>query len=97
MYRLEIQGTVYYSGQYKRVKKRNSYTIVYVDKRRSKTIAFIEYFVFIHQKVIAILKPLLPMHVHVSCKEHFVPMHMHSRMKFAHSLLRLDGTGSADV
>ena len=69
MYRVEIQGAVYYSRQYKRVKKRNSYTIHYFDKNHSKKIAFIEYFIFVHQKVIAVLKPLLPLHV--SCQKHF--------------------------
>ena len=68
MHRIEIRGTVLYTRQYKRVKKRNSYTIVY-DKNNSKQFGSIEYFVFIHEKVVAVLKPILPLNV--NCKEHF--------------------------
>lgn len=69
MYRIEVRGTLYYSRQYQRVKKRNSYTIAYLDRNKLKKFALIEYFVYIHQRVIAVLKPLLPLHI--SCKEHF--------------------------
>lgn len=68
MHRIEIRGTVLYTRQYKCVKKRNSYTIVY-NKNNSKQFGSIEYFVFIHEKVVAVLKPILPLNV--NCKEHF--------------------------
>ena len=35
-YRLQLKGTVLYSRQYQRVKKRNSYTISYHDVHGSK-------------------------------------------------------------
>ena len=41
-YRLELKGTILYSRQYQRVKKRNSYTISYHDVDGSK---LIDYFV----------------------------------------------------
>ena len=69
MYRIEIRGTIYYSRQYQRVKERNSYTIIYMDQNKLNKFALIEYFVYIHQRVIAVLKPLLPLHA--CCKEHF--------------------------
>lgn len=68
VYRVEIQGKVYYSKSYERVKKRNNYTIVYLSSG-NKQYAFIDYFVYVHEMVFAILKPLkvLP----VTCEEHF--------------------------
>lgn len=33
IYRIEFKGTVYFSRAYKRVKKRNSYTILYLDEK----------------------------------------------------------------
>ena len=69
LYRVEVQGAVFYSRCYERVKKRNSYTVVYCNKSNSRKFAFIEYFLYIGKKVIAILRELLP--VHASCKDHF--------------------------
>lgn len=69
MYRIEIRGTIYYSRQYQRVKKRNSDTIIYMDQNNLNKFALIEYFVYIHQRVIAVLKPLIPLYA--CCKEHF--------------------------
>lgn len=68
IYRIEFKGTVYFCRSYKRVKKRNSYTVLYLDDGQEK-FAIIEYFVFIHHKVIALLKPLLP--ISITCKDHF--------------------------
>ena len=69
LYRVEVRGVVFYSRCYERVKKRNSYTVVYCNKSNSRKFAFIEYFLYIGKKVIAILRELLP--VHGSCKDHF--------------------------
>ena len=67
-YRAECQGIAYYSRQYARVKKRNSYTVMYWDSG-VKHFGLIEYFAFVQQRLIAILKPLIP--VQTSCKQHF--------------------------
>ena len=68
VYRAEVRGVEYYSRAYQRVKKRNSYTISYSDNG-TKKFAFIEYFVHLQQRVIAVLKPLSPLQV--TCKDHF--------------------------
>lgn len=68
LYWVEVQGTVFYSRWYERVKKRNSYTVVYSNQSNSRKFAFIEYFLFIDKKVIAVLRKLLP--IHTTCKEH---------------------------
>lgn len=65
MYRVEVRGTVFYSEQYQRVKKRNSYTVIYCGNK----FGLIQYFVYIQEKVIAILKPLSLLHT--TCKDHF--------------------------
>ena len=67
-YRAECQGITYYSRQYTRVKKRNSYTVMYMDSG-VKHFGLIEYFAFVQQRLIAILNPLIP--VRTSCKQHF--------------------------
>ena len=69
LYRIEISGSVYYSRTYQCVKKRNSYTIVYRDDNGARQFAFIEYFLHLHQRVIAVLTPLRPLQV--TCKSHF--------------------------
>lgn len=68
-YRVEFKGIILYSRQYQRVKKRNSYTVSYRDVSGSTSFALIDYFVFVHNKVIAILKPLQT--IETTCKEHF--------------------------
>ena len=69
VYRVEVKGTLYYSRQYQRTKKRNSYTVMYYDLNRFKRFALIEYFVFVHNRVIAVLTPLSPLDV--TCEDHF--------------------------
>ena len=54
IYRIEFKGTVYFCRAYKRVKKRNSYTILYLDNGQEK-LAIIEYFLFVHHRGIAII------------------------------------------
>lgn len=68
-YRLQIGGTILYSRQYKRVKKRNSYTISYRDANGIKKYAFIDFFVYLHNKIACVLIPLQAMPI--TCKEHF--------------------------
>ena len=68
-YRVDIHGTVFYSRQYQRVKKRNSYTIAYHHSASTTKYAFIEYFVYVQERVIAILTPLKPLHI--ACQDHF--------------------------
>ena len=70
IYRIELQGTVFYSQQYERVTKRNSYTVVYRDNSTLRKFGAIQYFLYVQRKVIAILKPLSPIRG-LSCKEHF--------------------------
>ena len=68
IYRIEFQGVIYYSRTYQRVKKRNSYTVLYQSDAQER-FGIIEYFVFLHQKIIAVLKLLSP--ISVTCKDHF--------------------------
>ena len=71
LYRIQFRGTVFYSRQYGRVKKRNSYTIMYYDRtNQCKKFAAIEYFLYIKKRIIAVLKPLCPAPCG-SCKDHF--------------------------
>ena len=65
LYRVELRGNV----QYQRVKKRNTYTVVYLDNEGQNRFALIENFVFIHKKIIAILTALSPLPI--ICKEKF--------------------------
>ena len=60
LYRINFRGHTYYSSQYERVKKRNSYTIAYLDNGVRKY-ASIKYFLYTCQKVLAVLNPLLPL------------------------------------
>ena len=68
VYRIEFQGVVYFSKAYQRVKKRNSYTVLYRNDEQEK-FGLIEYFLFLHHKIIAVLKLLSP--IPVTCKSHF--------------------------
>ena len=64
VYRAEYNGNIYYSQQYRRVKKRNSHTVVYTDSGREQ-FGSVDNFVLINNRVIAILRPLS-----LSCKQH---------------------------
>lgn len=69
VYRIEFKGVIYYSRTYKRVKKRNSYTIIYhgdVEERFGS----IEYFLVLNHKVIAVMKSLDP--ISATCQDHFL-------------------------
>ena len=68
IYRVELRGVMYYSMGYERVKKRNSYTVAYLDSDGSNKFGLIEYFIFVHNKVVVVLQELNPVS---SCKEHF--------------------------
>lgn len=54
---VNVRGTVYYCQQYKRVKKRNSYTVAYLDSDGTSNYGLI---VVVDRKVIAIFHPLIP-------------------------------------
>lgn len=69
VYRVELRGNLCYSMQYQRVKKRNSFTIAYLDQDGLNKFALINYFVFICEKVIAVIRPLIPLSV--TSKQHF--------------------------
>ena len=60
IYRVEFQA-------YERVKKRNSYTVMYCSNGQERF--GIEYFLFLHNKVFAVLKLLIP--ITTTCKNHF--------------------------
>ena len=68
VYRAEYKGQLYFSRQYSRVKKRNSYTVIYCDGGRQH-FAIVDSFVMINNRLIAILLPLIPHSL--SCKEYF--------------------------
>ena len=59
VYRIEIYRSVYYSRQYERVTKRNSYTIQYRTCDSQLQFAFIECFVFLHDNILAVLTPII--------------------------------------
>ena len=60
VYRVNVRGTVYHCKQYKRVKKRNSYTVAYSDSDGTSNFGLIECFVVVDSKVIAVFHPLIP-------------------------------------
>lgn len=68
MYRAEINGNLYYSKQYMRVKKRNSHTVSY-NLEGSKCFGFIECYIFVHNRFIAVIKHIHPLQV--TCKDYF--------------------------
>lgn len=61
VYRVNVRGTVYYCKQYKRVKKRNSYTVAYLDSYGTSNYGLVECFVVVDNEVIAIFHPLSPL------------------------------------
>ncbi len=69
MSKQEINGDTYHSRKYQRVLKRNSYTVAYRGLTGAKEFAFIEYFVHIQQRTIAILASLVP--IQTNCTDHF--------------------------
>lgn len=68
IYRTEIRGSVYFSRQYERVTKINSFTIQYKDSGGLLKYAFIECFVFVHDRILALLTPV---NVSGSTYQHF--------------------------
>ena len=66
LYRIDMNGSTYYSRKYQRVRKRNSYTIAYLESRK---FAFIDCFLHVCNRVIAVLTLLCP--VKVTCMHHF--------------------------
>ncbi len=66
LYRIEIRGETYYSRMYKRVRKRNSYTVAYCDANGAQHFAHI---VLLNRRVIGVLTCLSPLQV--TCKDHF--------------------------
>ena len=87
MYRTKIR--VVYSCQYKCVKN-VSFTIAYLDKNNSQKFALIKSFVFIHQKVIAALKPLLYHYM-------FVAVHFSLGTSFIDTMSFLNSVSIADT
>ena len=82
IYRAEINGCIYYSRQYKRMQKRNSYTVIYNDSQGTKCFGFVDCFVFIHNKLIALINHINSLdisctehiNIHTSCCTHIIPM-----------------------
>lgn len=59
IYRVEIDGILYYSKQYERVSKRNSYIPSYQQSsEEKKCFGFIECFIYVHNNVIAVVKSI---------------------------------------
>ena len=59
VYRIELDGSLYYSRQYERVTKRNSYTIQYHNCDSQLQFGFIECFGFLQDKILAVLTPII--------------------------------------
>ena len=86
IYRVEFQGVTYYSRAYERVKKRNSYTVMYCSNGQER-FGIIEYFLFLHNKVFAVLKLLIP--ITTTCKNHFWTAELEiSKQKWKASVVR---------
>ena len=70
LYRIQLRGTIFYSRQYGRVTKRNSYTVMYQDRtKQCKQYGAIDYLLYVKKSILAILKPLCP--TPGSCRDHF--------------------------
>ena len=70
LYRVEISGQLYSSAHYNRVKRRNTYTVMYTDNNGIDTFSLVQYYIFAADKIVlAVIKRLnrLP----ISCQEHF--------------------------
>jgi hypothetical protein len=70
LYRIQLRGTIFYSRQYGRVTKRNSYTVMYQDRtKQCKQYGAIDYFLYVRRGIVAVLEPLCP--TPGSCRDHF--------------------------
>ena len=70
LYRVEISGQLYSSAHYNRVKRRNTYTVMYTNNNGIDTFGLVQYYIFAADKIVlAVIERLnrLP----VSCQEHF--------------------------
>ena len=68
-YRLRRCNEVFYSAQYGRVKKRNSFTVVYSCGDGLRKFGFIQYFYIIEEKIFALIQVVTLLQT--TCKEHF--------------------------
>lgn len=57
-YRLQIGSEIFYSSKYERVKKRNSFTVTYLDNCQQLKFGFIDLFLYIHGQTFAVIKQL---------------------------------------
>lgn len=70
LYRVEISGQLYSSAHYNRVKRRNTYTVMYTNNNDIDTFGLVQYYIFVADKIVlAVIERLnrLP----ISCQEHF--------------------------
>ena len=68
-YRLEVNGQLFYSAQYSRIHKRNSYTIMYTDVTGQRKFGLVQYFITPGDVVLAGVRTLVQLGV--TCQEHF--------------------------
>ena len=70
LYRVEISGQLYSSARYNRVKRRDTYTVVYTNNNGVDTFGLIQYYIFAANKVVlAVIERLN--RLSISCQEHF--------------------------
>ena len=68
-YRLIQESSVYYSAKYKRVKSRNSYTVVFSDASNCVSYGQIQFFVLVSDRPYAFIEKFEPLAV--TCQGHF--------------------------
>ena len=70
LYRVEISGQLYSSAHYNRVKRRNTYTVMYTDNDGIDTFGFVQYYILAMDKIVlAVIERLN--RLSVSCQEHY--------------------------
>ena len=71
LYRVEISGQVYSSAQYNRVKRRNTYTVMYTNVNGINIFGLVQYYMLATDKlVLAVIERLVRL-PGISCQEHF--------------------------
>ena len=94
-FRLVHEGAIYYSAKYKRVKSRNSYTIVFKDACDTTAYGQIQFFVLVSNSVFAYVKKFEPLAV--SCQAHFHLSHQSLDVLSASNIVPVKSDSEIDV
>ena len=71
LYRVEISGQLYSSAQYNRVKRRNTYTVMYTNIDGIDTFGLVQYYMLATDKLVLAVIERLERLPGTSCQEHF--------------------------